>query len=70
MPRTTHRTGKTMESPAHGAERWGVSIDTVYRLVREGKISAYRLNRRIMRIDPDELDACFNPVPAAKAVGA
>ena len=46
-----------------GAERWNVSVDTIRRLIAAGKLKAYRLNGRIIRIDRDELDACFKPIP-------
>lgn len=49
------------------AERWDVSVDTIRRLIRTGKIAGYRLNGRIIRVDLAEVDACFRPIPTAKA---
>ncbi len=39
------------------AERWDVSVDTIRRLIASGKITGYRLNRRVIRVDLDEVDA-------------
>ena len=53
-----------------GAERWDVSVDTVRRLISSGKLTGYRLNGRIIRIDQDELDACFKVIPTAGGAAA
>lgn len=53
-----------------GAERWHVSVDTVRRLISSGKLTGYRLNGRIIRIDQDELDACFKPIPTTGGAAA
>lgn len=47
------------------AERWDVSIDTIRRLIAAGKITGYRLNGRVIRVDVNEVDAAFRPIPAA-----
>lgn len=51
------------------AERWDVSVDTIRRLIAAGKLTGYRLNGRVIRIDLAELDACFKPIPAADRIG-
>lgn len=48
------------------AERWDVSVDTIRRLISAGKITGYRLNGRIIRVDLAEVDAAFRPIPSAK----
>jgi len=50
------------------AERWDVSTDTIRRLISTGKITGYRLNGRIIRVDLAEVDAAFRPIPTAKAM--
>jgi excisionase family DNA binding protein len=45
------------------AERWDVSVDTIRRLIAAGKITGYRLNGRIIRVDVAEVDACFREIP-------
>ena len=32
-------------------------------LIRQGKLTGYRLNNRIIRVDLAEVDACFQPIP-------
>lgn len=51
------------------AERWGVSVDTIRRLIATGKLAGYRLNRRIIRVDLAEVDACFKPIPTVRQAG-
>lgn len=48
------------------AERWDVSVDTIRRLIATGKITGYRLNGRIIRVDQDEVDACFREIPTVR----
>ncbi|MHA6524358.1 excisionase family DNA-binding protein [Tessaracoccus sp. G1721] len=45
------------------AERWDVSVDTIRRLIAAGKITGYRLNGRIIRVDVNEVDAAFRSIP-------
>lgn len=45
------------------AERWDVSVDTIRRMIAAGKITGYRLNNRIIRVDMAEVDAVFRPIP-------
>lgn len=51
------------------AERWDVSVDTIRRLIADGKITGYRLNGRIIRVDVAEVDACFRPIPTVRQAG-
>lgn len=44
-----------------------MSVDTIRRLISAGKITGYRLNSRIIRVDQDEVDACFRQIPTVKA---
>ena len=52
-------------SQEDAAARWGVSVDTIRRLIAAGKITGYRLNNRIIRVDVAEVDAAFKPIPAS-----
>ena len=45
------------------AERWDVSVDTIRRLIAAGKVTGYRLNGRVIRVDLDEVDAAFRRIP-------
>lgn len=51
------------------AERWDVSVDTIRRLIADGKITGYRLHNRIIRVDLDEVDRCFRPIPSVRQAG-
>ena len=50
-------------SQQEAAERWSVSVDVVRRLISAGKVTGYRLNNRIIRLDVAEVDAAFRPIP-------
>lgn len=51
-------------SQQDAAARWAVSVDVIRRLIAAGKITGYRLNNRIIRVDVAEVDAAFRPIPA------
>jgi len=51
------------------AERWDVSVDTIRRLIASGKITGYRLNGRIIRVDMAEVDAAFRTIPTVGNLG-
>jgi excisionase family DNA binding protein len=51
------------------AYRWSVSTDTIRRLIAAGKITGYRLNGRIIRVDQHEVDACFREIPTVRQAG-
>ncbi|MFC0248750.1 helix-turn-helix domain-containing protein [Citricoccus parietis] len=51
------------------AEERGLSESTVRRLISRGDLRAYRIGKRIIRIDPADLDALFTEVnPATYAI--
>ena len=52
-------------SQEDAAARWGVSVNTIRRLIAAGKITGYRLNGRIIRVDVAEVDAAFKPIPTS-----
>lgn len=69
MPRTrttTSAASRQYVRQEDAAERWSVSVDTIRRLIRDGKLTGYRLNGRIIRVDLAEVDAAFRPIPSAK----
>jgi excisionase family DNA binding protein len=41
------------------AAAYNVSAATIYRLIKAGRITAYRLGRRTIRLDPAELQAAL-----------
>lgn len=50
-------------SLAAAADRMGVSPDTVRRMIDRGELTGYRLGKRLIRIDLDELEASIKPIP-------
>jgi excisionase family DNA binding protein len=49
------------------AARYGVSQRTVRRWIARGLIEAYRVGPRLLRVDPDEVDALLRKIPAGAA---
>ena len=47
------------------AERYGCSIKTLRRMVGAGEVSAYRLGKRMLRVDFNEIDALMRRLPAS-----
>ncbi|GLP83563.1 hypothetical protein TUM20984_49830 [Mycobacterium antarcticum] len=47
------------------AEYMGVSLRTCREWIAQGKITGYRINARVIRVDLNELDAAFEPFGGA-----
>jgi excisionase family DNA binding protein len=45
-----------------------VSQDTVRRRISAGELTGYRLGKRIVRVDLDELETLFRVIPATNGV--
>lgn len=56
-------TTPTFISQQNAAARWDVSVDVIRRLIASGKLRGYRLNNRIIRVNVEEVDACFRQIP-------
>lgn len=54
-------------SLAEGADYLEVAQKTLRRLIAAGTVTGYRLGRRSVRVDLNELDALLRPIPSAKA---
>ncbi len=44
-------------SPKEFAERVGLHKNTILKAIKEGRIKAYRLNRKVIRIPESEIEA-------------
>ncbi len=55
-------TTRTYESLPSAAERIGVSVKTIRRRIAEGVLPVYRCGR-ILRLDPNDVDAMFCRYP-------
>ena len=49
------------------SEQYDVSERTIRRRISDGSLTGYRLGKRIIRVDPDEVAALFHCIPSAKA---
>ncbi|MBB1502270.1 excisionase family DNA-binding protein [Propioniciclava sp. MC1683] len=65
----THPETARFVSQDAAAERWGVSVDTIRRMISSGRVTGYRLNNRIIRVDLAEVDAAFRPIPTVGNAG-
>lgn len=52
---------------AVAAEYLDTSEYTVRRLITAGTITGYRVGKRLLRVDLNELDAMLRPIPNAKS---
>ena len=46
------------------ADRLGVSVSTIRRLIADGKLTGYRLGNRILRVNPEEVDQTLQSTTA------
>lgn len=56
--------GLRLESLQDAADRLGVSVSTIRRLIADGKLTGYRLGNRILRVNPEEVDQTLQPTTA------
>lgn len=61
---TTNPTRRWL-SQAEAADYLGITDRTLRRMIAAGKLRAYRLGPRLLRIDLDDLDALLRPIPTA-----
>lgn len=52
----TTTTRRTYESLRQAADRTGLSVRTLRRRIAEGQLPIYRSGRRIIRLDPQDVD--------------
>lgn len=50
---------------AEAADRLGVTDRTIRNLIARGDLTGYRLGRRTIRLDINEVDGCLRPIPTA-----
>lgn len=53
-----------LESLQDAADRLGVSVSTIRRLIADGKLTGYRLGNRILRVNPEEVDQTLQSTTA------
>lgn len=52
-------------SMKQGADHIGVTVQTIRQMIADGKITGYRVNKRLYRVDLNELDAALQPFGGA-----
>ncbi|WP_085190670.1 helix-turn-helix domain-containing protein [Mycobacterium sp. IEC1808] len=61
-----HHLGRSNKLPAYlsindAAEYLGVTTRTIHQMVADGRLTAYRLGARVVRLRRDEIDAAMQP---------
>jgi excisionase family DNA binding protein len=64
-PRASRR---QYESVGDAAARVGVSTKTVRRWIASGHLAGYRMGPRLLRVDPDDVDAMLTLIPTTRAM--
>ena len=52
------------------AAKVGVHPDTIRSRIKFGELTCYRFGERILRVDLDELESLYTPIPTVKNSGA
>lgn len=56
---------RTRLSPAEAAEEFGVHLRTIRRMISDGRLPAYRVGPRLIRINREDLEKAMRPIPTA-----
>jgi excisionase family DNA binding protein len=56
---------RSLTTIAGAAEYAGCSPKTIRRRIADGSLTGYRMGPRLVRVDLNELDAFFAPIPTA-----
>lgn len=56
----TQKTPRAYESLQDSARRIGVTVKTLRRWIAQGKLTAYRPSKRVIRLDAAEVDAMMD----------
>ena len=54
---------RRLVSPAIAAEYAGVHTDTIRRYIAAGRLTGYRLGKRLIRVDLNQVDDLAQPIP-------
>lgn len=65
MPRQSQPPSRRWITQSEAADRLGVTDRTIRNLIARGELTGYRLGRRTIRLDANEVDACLRPIPSA-----
>ncbi|WP_137122982.1 excisionase family DNA-binding protein [Segeticoccus rhizosphaerae] len=59
------RAARRFESLSEAADRTGLSVRTLRRRIASGELAAYRSGRRIIRLQPEDVDKLLVRIPSA-----
>lgn len=54
---------RRLASPSEAARYAGVHTDTIRRYISQGRLTGYRMGKRLIRVDLDQVDAMLTPIP-------
>jgi excisionase family DNA binding protein len=57
---------RTRLSPAEVAAEWGVTLRTVRRMISDGRLTAYKLGPKLVRIRREDMDLAMHRIPAGE----
>jgi excisionase family DNA binding protein len=60
---------RNLVSVQKGAEYSGLSDKTIRRYISTGQLTGYRIGKKLIRVDLDELDALLKPIPTVGSGG-
>lgn len=60
---------KVLVSLTAAAEHGGCSPKTIRRRIADGSLTGYRMGKRLLRVDLNELDALLRPIPTVGTMG-
>ncbi len=66
LARQSQPAHRRYESIPQAAERAGVTTRTIRRWIAQGELNGYRMGKRMIRLDADELDNRLTPIPTAR----
>ncbi|MBE7195957.1 MAG: helix-turn-helix domain-containing protein [Gordonia polyisoprenivorans] len=61
----TSQSNRRLESLPSAAEYAGVSVRTLRRYIADGRVRAYRVGPRLIKVDLADLDAMLRPIGGA-----
>jgi excisionase family DNA binding protein len=63
---TTTTQARRYASLDEAAEYLGCGARTIRRMIAAGEITGYRVGKRMLRVDLDDVDATMRPIPSAR----
>jgi excisionase family DNA binding protein len=65
VPKSRTTLSRHLISINQAADRLGVNPKTIRRLISSGRLTAYRVGNRLVRVDLDDVDGLLREIPTA-----